>query len=407
MTNGVPARPSDPAGGAPAGQNSGAPLSRRPRLVVLDGLRILAALAVVCYHYVSGAERYWLADGLQTFPTLRHVTNYGWLGVDLFFLISGFVICMSSWDRGLGDFFISRVTRLYPAYWFAVLFTSGILWVWQTSLPGPTPAKVLANLTMMQTGLAERDIDGPYWTLWLELLFYLLFAVVVWRGVTYRRAVVFCVLWLITSAVAWTSGGVVAQALSPHYSMYFTAGIAIYLMHRFRPTPVLWGIVGFSWLLALYGLSPRLTSISYSIGEKVYWPVAAAVVSASFAAVIVVGLGWLNRVQWRWLTTAGTLTYPLYLLHAGIGYAVIYHLSPIVPKYVLLGGLIVSMLVFAWLVHRFVEKPVAARLKRGLSRGIADLRRGASDPPVREARHPLRVDLLNVAEPPAQRTPQP
>ncbi|MDQ1651905.1 MAG: hypothetical protein QOI35_1105, partial [Cryptosporangiaceae bacterium] len=108
-----------------------------------------------------------------------------------------------------------------------------------------------------------------------------------------------------------------------------------------------------------------------------------------------------------WLTTAGTLTYPLYLLHAGIGYAVIYHLSPIVPKYVLLGGLIVSMLVFAWLVHRFVEKPVAARLKRGLSRGIADLRRGASDPPVREARHPLRVDLLNVAEPPAQRTPQP
>jgi len=43
----------------------------------------LAALAVVFYHYVSGAERYWLADGLRTFPTLRHVTNYGWLGVEI------------------------------------------------------------------------------------------------------------------------------------------------------------------------------------------------------------------------------------------------------------------------------------------------------------------------------------
>lgn len=114
------------------------------------------------------------------FPTAFPFAAYGWLGVELFFLISGFVICMSCWGRSVGDFFTSRVTRLYPAYWFAVLATTAVLLLipgGQKPLPWPD---VLTNLTMLQEPLGVRMVDGVYWTLFAELRFYLLFALVAW-----------------------------------------------------------------------------------------------------------------------------------------------------------------------------------------------------------------------------------
>jgi len=89
---------------------------RENRLAALDGLRLVAALAVAGYHYTVA----WRIDGTHLpqyfLPHAVHVTVYGFLGVELFFLISGFVICMSAWGRPLGAYFTSRVSRLYPAY---------------------------------------------------------------------------------------------------------------------------------------------------------------------------------------------------------------------------------------------------------------------------------------------------
>lgn len=75
------------------------------RLRALDGLRILAALMVCLYHYAGKngpvAEAWGQSPALK-FPTLSSFATYGSLGVQLFFIISGFVICMSSWGRGPG-----------------------------------------------------------------------------------------------------------------------------------------------------------------------------------------------------------------------------------------------------------------------------------------------------------------
>jgi peptidoglycan/LPS O-acetylase OafA/YrhL len=358
---------------ATAERSGGHRRQARPRLMALDGLRITAALAVVLYHYASTADKYW-AGGGAAFPYLRPVANYGWLGVDLFFLISGFVICMSTWDRGLSDFFASRISRLYPAYWTAVLFTTAVVWALPTDITRLRPAQIAANLTMVQSALGVPDVDGPYWTLWPELAFYLLFAIVVWRGVNYQRAVIFCISWTALSAISWTSDNALVQVLTPHYSMYFTAGIAIYLMYRFRPTPLLWGIVGFSWLLALYGLAARVTSISHHIDERLRWSVAAGVVTLCFAIMIAAGLGKLNRITWRFLPIAGALTYPLYLIHQNAGYSVIAYLSDDVPKGVLLPGLVLAMLLLSWTIHRVAERPAAAWMRPALKNAFTEIR---------------------------------
>lgn len=100
---------------------------RRPRLLVLDGLRLGAALMVVAYHLVGDKIGVWQPSAASHFGLLHSVSQYGFLGVQLFFIISGFVICMSAWGRSVGDFFVSRVVRLYPAYWFAVLVTAAVL----------------------------------------------------------------------------------------------------------------------------------------------------------------------------------------------------------------------------------------------------------------------------------------
>lgn len=122
---------------------------------------------------------------------------------------------------------------------------------------------------MLQKPLGVENIDPVYWTLWVELCFYLMFAVVVWRGVTYRRVVLFCGLWTVGSVVAYgIQNDTLTMLVNPVYSPFFIAGMAYYLMYRFRPTPLLWGIVGMSWVLsAHYALTKTSGAIPWSQWE--------------------------------------------------------------------------------------------------------------------------------------------
>jgi peptidoglycan/LPS O-acetylase OafA/YrhL len=340
--------------------------SQPHRLAALDGLRFIAAVLVMGYHYVSGYG-FWHTGQSLPFPALHQVFAFGFLGVQLFFIISGFVICMSSWGRSLSQFFVSRVVRLYPAYWFAIIFTTAVV----TLLPEPHRrlplGQVLANLTMTQSALGVGDVDGVYWSLWRELLFYLLFAAVVWRGVSYRRVVAFCMLWTTASVVAVPLKSPVLNILvGQQYSMYFIAGIAMYLMHRFGPNSALWAILGFSFLLALHGAERNAPPGGHL---QTY------IIIGCFAAVLAVALGWFDRIRWRWLSTLGTLTYPLYLLHAYAGLAVIQRFSPSVPKYLLLAALVAFMLLLSWLVVRFVERPLSRAMRRRLTAAFETIRR--------------------------------
>jgi peptidoglycan/LPS O-acetylase OafA/YrhL len=350
------------------------PARSRSRLRVLDGLRLLAALAVLFYHYTATSDGYWHPAGVRQFRLLRHLSAYGWLGVNLFFLISGFVICMSSWNRGLGDFFVSRVARLYPAYFVGIAFTTVVVRTFPTpGIPRLNIPDLLANLTMMQTGLDVPNADGPYWTLWRELLFYMTFAIVIWRGVNYRRAVTFCLAWTIISVLTTASKDpTLHMVVDAEYSMFFVAGVAMYLIYRFGCNALLLGIVGFSWILAVHQASVLVPLIAKE--TSILLSVVVAIITMSFGVVLAAALGWFDNVQWRWLTTAGALTYPLYLIHGYAGAALTYHFSPHVPRYVLLIGLVVGMVAAAWLIHVAFERPFERALKRVLVRAVGDLR---------------------------------
>ncbi|NUR85286.1 MAG: acyltransferase [Nonomuraea sp.] len=353
-------------GGQAGGQLHGPKDSQRPRLLVLDGLRLFAALAVLSWHLVSSPSAGW---GHPLGP----VGRFGWLGVELFFLISGFVICMSGWGRPVGDFAASRVARLYPAYWVAIAVSVPIVLLAGTrDLTGP---QIAANLTMLQNPLGVKDVDPSYWTLGVELRFYLLFAIVLAIGITYRRMVYFCALWL--AAAAFASGlPWLSWLISADNAPYFAGGTALYLIYRFGATPLLWALVTASWLLALYRVQSHMAATIHSDGGR-DWVIAVVIVTAIYGVMAAVATGRLTAARLPVLTTAGALTYPLYLLHQSLGVAAIHAWGDDLPPGVLLGLLIPGLLGLAWLVHRYIERPVSAWLKRASKSSLAAMRRAS------------------------------
>jgi peptidoglycan/LPS O-acetylase OafA/YrhL len=350
-----------PAGGA--GTNTG-------RIAVIDGLRLLAAVMVVAYHYVAydrGAAKPWGDEAVRTFPEIHLPASYGWLGVELFFVISGFVICMSAWGRTPGAFFRSRVTRLFPAYWAAVAITFTVVNLWPTVRSPAGVSAALVNLTMLQQPLGVRPVDPVYWTLWAEARFYLLFAIVVWRGLTYRRAMIFCFAWLIAAVLAVQADlPLLTTVAQPDYAPYFIAGISFFLIHRFGSHALTWALVAVSFLMAQHHVVAATRAVATQILQRPL-PVGPAlvIVAAIFAVMAAVSLGWLSTIRWRWLTVAGALTYPLYLLHQNVGWVLISALRQHLPRYATLAVVTTVMLLAAWLLHRLVERP-AARVLRGL-----------------------------------------
>ncbi|MGW5122117.1 acyltransferase family protein [Streptomyces noursei] len=345
------------------------------RLAALDGLRLVAALLVVFYHYVALAVP-WGHPTATIFPTAHKAAQYGWLGVEVFFLISGFVICMSVWGRTVGQFAVSRVSRLFPAYWAGILLTALVVKFWPevTSLRGWDT--VITNLTMLQAGNNTPNVDPVYWTLFVELKFYLIMVVVMLCGVTYRNCLLLCGVWTAAAALAPALKTPLLTAFAmPQYAPFFIAGIAFYLMRRHRPNAVLWAIVLLQLLLAQRYIGYRLaTNLGQATAHAVpTWP-ARLLIVAAFVLVGAIALGAFDRIQWRWLTTAGALTYPLYVLHMNIGMTLIHRFRNSVPAPVLVVSVTALMLVFAWLVHRLVERPLGAWLRTKMRGGIEDVR---------------------------------
>ncbi|MFK3985046.1 acyltransferase family protein [Micromonospora sp. NPDC050397] len=340
------------------------------RLYVLDLLRFGAAMMVVGFHLVAPSE-VWGADTATLFThTVTQFFRYGWIGVEFFFVISGFVICMSGWGRTLSEFFVSRVTRLMPMYVLAVLLTSAVV------LLGPPPGndlsvpQILANLTMVQSLLDQPSIDTVYWTLFVELKFYLLFAVVVAVGATYRRVLLFCAMWTVVALFAQATETRLLQVLvEPLYAPYFVVGVTLYLIHRFGPSLLLWATLGMSAILCAVSLTARVD------GRQTHYAVALALFSAFLLIMVAIALGWFSWLRWRGLVTIGLLTYPVYLLHQRIGQLVIREFRDLgMAPWLLLGTIVIGVLLLAAALNVIYERPVARMLRDRLRADFARVR---------------------------------
>ncbi|MEV5544146.1 acyltransferase [Saccharopolyspora shandongensis] len=358
--------------------NVASPVQQPARLHEIDLLRITAALAVVFYHYTFSG----FAKG-QTgvaFPTAGEFSRYGYLGVDLFFVISGFVVLLSALNRSPEKFVISRIVRLYPAFWVSVTLTSIVSVLFSQGMFQVSPLQYLANVTMFNPVFGVDNIDVVYWTLWAELRFYVIIFVLTCIGITRRRLLTVMWAWLAATFLLESGllplglSAVLDYAVQSQYSHYFIAGMALCLVYRFGPSWSSWAIVAVALGNAVYRGVPFSGDVAVRYRVDLNPAVVVTVIAAIFLLIALVALGVTSRIAKPWFATAGSLTYPLYLIHAHIGFVVFSRLQASVDPYVLLFGTVLVMCLVAWGMHVTVERRFGPLLKRSLERLAAALR---------------------------------
>lgn len=334
-----------------------------PRILELDALRGLAAVAVVLFHYTT---RYDQLFGHS--ETLAFSAPAGHYGVDLFFMLSGFVILMTL-ERTAGwlKFAWGRFSRLYPAYWAAAATTFAVVTV--CSLPGQEVSlcEAVVNLTMIHALLGNPHIDGAYWSLQAELIFYINMLLLFRLG-AFRRPTLTVGLW-VGLAIACRTAEVYCQTALPaltgliskvttvaslEFIPLFGIGILLFAsMDRHAINQDRSGFASFSVLafciftvLGINGVAP-------------------AAIDAGLAIILYLAVtGRLTILASRPLLFLGGISYSLYLIHQNIGYVIIRSLEG--------GGLqpiaaiamaFASSVCLASLLHRCFEKPSMKALR--------------------------------------------
>ncbi len=291
------------------------------RIKYLDGLRGIAILLVLLFHAYSrwpaivpyGAD---YAD----FPLFR----YGWLGVQLFFLVSGFVIFMTlDKTKSFTDFMVKRWLRLFPAMLIASLLIYATASLFYERPAGmPQPLNLLPGLTFIEPdwwskilGVKVSSLEGAFWSLYVEFKFYIIAGIVYFvlgRAALVPALIALYVGSLAMPALAAVSGYPllllavkISAALTLEYFGWFAAG-AMYYLHV-QTQSEKWFIGG----LLMSVLSALAMRSDYALTLVT---LAALAVCALFA-ISLKSLLMQRLLQNKLLLFLGFVSYPLYLIH--------------------------------------------------------------------------------------------
>lgn len=326
------------------------------RVVELDALRGIAAVAVLAYHYTTRYSEQIGHVGGMPLDLLA-----GKYGVQLFFLISGFVIFMTlERTRTAMDFVVSRFSRLFPGYWAAAALTAWVIYTVGLPQQRLPLHDLILNFTMVQEILGAEHLDGSYWTLQIELFFYA--QMLLWFVLGQLKRIHWIIGgWLVLAAIeglcekhGWHFSYVVRELLILRFIPFFAMGILFYRM-RTHPAELRLNIVMIGLCL-----------LAIAVGERPVFLLVGVICCAIFCVFTLGWLRFLNTPVFAWL---GALSYSLYLIHQSIGFVVIYRLERLgVPS--LLACLVAMAVAFAlaMALTRWVEKPAMRWIRSGWKR---------------------------------------
>lgn len=361
----------------------------------LDALRFAAAMLVCVFHLGFYS---WASFGSTTAEALGHVVSFesltpfswfGWVGVEIFFVISGFVIANSANGASPAAFLRGRLLRLYPAAWICATLTLIAI-----AYFGHHPASDAITPYVRALALWPQGpwVDGAYWTLAVEISFYALvfltlvfrrFSLLPWLAVVLTAASVLYATAHMLVLLKWAPETALLRELSGRadnlllrHGMFFALGIWLWIMSRGRLRGIAWtGIalaaVGGCVEIWSRGFEIETIETRSAIAQSALIPV---VVWLLAMAVMVVMVRAPERFTPRTqqmrdvLRQMGLATYPLYLLQNVFGASLLHGLVDAgLPGYLALVIAIVIVLTAAFTVALLVEPAVRNLLKSALS----------------------------------------
>lgn len=282
--------------------------SNRFRLTELDAIRGLAALVVVLYHYTY---RFY-----EIYPALGKAQTsfyYGSYGVQLFFVVSGFVIFMSLQRvNSSKDFIFSRFIRLYPAYWLSLCITFLVVSCFGLEGREVDVGTFALNFLMFHSQFRIANVDGVYWTLLYELKFYF------WMLILYRlnllkiiEAILICCLLIKVILFFLVDNSQIVKVFNElfilKYLSFFSAGICFYKLYRKNENINTYVLLALSLFVSIY--------FDTKGGE--------VVVLAIFIIFTLLSFNRLQFIAVKPLSYLGVISYALYLVHQNVGYVFI------------------------------------------------------------------------------------
>jgi peptidoglycan/LPS O-acetylase OafA/YrhL len=358
----------------------------------IDVLRFLSAMMVMWFYFAfwTGAKSKGAhsADGLSllVFPDLTYVSNFGWVGVETFFVISGFVIAFSSAGATAFSFFCSRVVRLGPGVWICASIALAAALFIGVGLPDQIWRNYKHSIFFVPWG---PWIDGVYWTLGIEVAFYALVFCLVAAQEFFRIGTLAIILGTASSATWFASAlasmmgnrsfsaglaqlhhSRVADLLLLNHGLYFAIGVLLWKHLCDRPASrnLVWiSVFAVAGTVEIANtaseLAARTQTSSAATMAAIFWVFS---IGAIFGAVRI------NPVMQQLkpgtssaLKTLGLMTFPLYLIHNStlapiMGSALIHGM----PRYSVLAFGMVASVVAAWIIATKVEPLLQAYVRK-------------------------------------------
>jgi len=331
------------------------------RIQYLDGLRGIAILLVLLFHaYTRWPDIVPFEDRFATFPLFA----YGWLGVNLFFLISGYVIFMTlDKPRSAANFFFRRWLRLFPAMLICsliVYFTAPFFF--ERPAGSPVLRDLLPGLTFIEPiwwkkflGPPQGVLEGAFWSLYVEVKFYLLAGFFYFVFGEKKMVWMLCILFLSSVAlpyisssfpdIDWSLTRQILFILSAKHFGWFAAGTLFYLYARDHQVRFLMMAIAIG-LISTFVLDGGVRATYAGIGIVLLFT--ASILSKQLQSFLTS----------PFLLLLGFVSYPLYLLHENMMVALIVKTGQFAPWIPAILVPVLPMLVviaLGWVVARFAE----------------------------------------------------
>ncbi len=330
------------------------------RFEYIDALRVVGAASVISFHYFSNGISNGSVTSIGLTP-FSEIAKYGYLGVQLFFVVSGYLILMST-NRSAWEFAKGRVKRIYPLYWMAIILITAITYLPTLSKNQPDFLQILASITMFPTAFDQGWIDGAHWFMLIEIQFYLLiFVLLKLRAGKYLPTIfpiwaIVILIWYVFDLNRFN----IWYLYGPF--SFICGGAIIYSIKQSG-----WNLLRVVGLIAAItgGLYSRLGSLDYlsEIRNTQYSAtVVTVIVLIIFGLLLLTLLPKISNMHIPGAVFLGAITYPLFLIHGRLGYMALERFATEQNKYLIYSLLIILAISIAYLMlqlDRRIQKTIS------------------------------------------------
>lgn len=327
-------------------------ISKKTRSGAFDLLRFIAVLVIFFAHYSDSFNHVHqiVPSNLKYTPIFR----YGTAAVLVFFMVSAFVVTMTSMKRTAKEFFIIRLSRLYPLFWLSCIvgFLVIRLSPLPTYIPYPSTTTLLANLTMFPKLLGFDLINPVFHTLVSEMIFYFSILFVLAFKLWNR------ILVILTALIALSFAGLLYNMYFPVMLTSFIAGMLFYFIQAKKYTQwKVYTLAGFNALAAILCAIPLTNSIDsfYNTTDAGNVWIFAAIITAIYVLFLLITLKKIEIKGNIVFQKMGELSFSFFLFHLYF-LGIYWYLGSKMNGTLLIIGLAVVITLISLLINLYVEK---------------------------------------------------